>query len=247
MNTQFADPVLRRWWLRRLDAPTARALEEHLLVDAQLAARVQDAEHDLYDDQVRGRLDADEAAALKRVLADDAIAREHLRLARALAHAATNPGVVTARFRRRRVAVWVGVMAACAALAFVLAGRMPTQAPPPPATVVVAQLTLLADTARGANSEMPGVTVPRAVTLLRVQVEIAQPDVDARYTLAVKNAGKVLATAKNLSLLHSGPYIFVEAELPVADVAGGTRTVEVRRQDGIGPSMVWSARIEMAK
>lgn len=95
---------IRDYLLGRLEDPARDALEERLLRDADFHAEVREAEYDLYDDYVAGRLNAADRKAFESRMTADTAAR--VRAARVLKAARRPAGARS----------WIPLLAACLAL-----------------------------------------------------------------------------------------------------------------------------------
>jgi hypothetical protein len=220
------DDALRDWLLGRLPATQAEALEQRVLSDDAFGARLAEAETDLLDDLAANRLAPDaRASALARFTATSH-ARWRLRIARALARFAPSarashraragaPHRVSAR--RRWLGSALGALAAIAVVAIGVRVYMPKTAD--------ATITLLADRQRGAASD--AFAVPRAATVVRLQVEVADADAATRYALDVADGARVVFHDDALAVRTAGPYRFVEARVPRSALEPGERKVTV--------------------
>ena len=94
-------------------------------------------------------------------------------------------------------------------------------------------ITLTDGQQRGASSIE--VAVPAAARELRVQAEVDAGD-GARFTLAIDDA----FAARGLPTRTSGPYRYVEANVPAAALAPGSHRVRVAAESGAGAETSWT-------
>lgn len=229
-----SDHVLRQWLLQRLASEEAEPLERRLLDDAAFAERLREAETDLLDDLVRGRLDAGDREVAMRFFTASARQRQRLAIAEALAQAAAAP---VARFQRRRGRWLAGGAAVAAALVAAAIGLHQRVAEPPTAGDA-ATVTLLASTQRsaGAVAEVP---IAAAAQSVRLQAEV---ETDGYYGLEVLDRGRVTFRGTDLPARANGPYRYIEATVPAK--AFDAAAVEVRVVAAGGASAEsWSLRI----
>lgn len=222
------DGVLRAWLLHRpLDPLTTVALEQRVLEDDTLGARLQAIETDLIDDHARGALDDDDRRAVQRWLlatpADRTRWRTALALARAIRatpHQATSgPAHATPRplrereARRPHRAAFAFAAAACVLLA-VLVFRERDERAHSTGDVSSSNrtITLLASRQRGARAEPDAiVTLAPDASAVRLQVEVLEGDARARYTLTISDASRPVFEVHDLAPKSVGAYRFVEA------------------------------------
>lgn len=218
---------LRRLLLHRLPEAEAQQLEERLMLEEDLAGCLREAEHDLLDDYTRGRLGADERAAVEKYLLATERDRQGLKIAAGLArlprvpeaglHSLRASSSRAAASARRSYRTGMGLAAAaCVLLAVIaIAPRMMTSNP---AREVTATAVLLADTPRG--SELRTLDIPAASTQVKLQVEVPSAAATARYHLSiVDSSGRRSYQESDLQPRTAGGYSFVEALVPAAAFA----------------------------
>lgn len=270
--TDPSDSVLRAWLLHRLPDEQSDDMEQRLMLDDGIATRLQDAEHDLVDDYARGHLDKSERADVERYLLCAPADWQRLQLSRALAHATartSTPSATGANARRTTTAstcaprprrqasrsgrYWYGfaggALAASILLAAVFSWRSNhDQAFAPRLSVrhssgdVMADVTLLADTERGAAATL-AVNIPANADAVRLQVEVARPQATAVYALSLSDAGKTPFVSENLALHHSGPYAFVETVVPSHMLAPGPVRITLAQKGSPQTPAQWTLTI----
>jgi|GEM_PF-2446471 len=252
-------PAWRALLLHQLPEDEALQLERRLLADALALDALREAEHDLFDDYARERLDPAEREAFEHHLLITPDAQERLRISRALASAPPSLPVRRARFserprtRRRSIGIALAgsAIAAGLALAVVLlpaahvTGRAGTTTAATPASAPQS-VVLLASVARGTQSQAVEVALARDTRELRFQAEIEQADPGARYRLRVlarDGSGASLLQVDNLALASAGRYQYVEALLPATVLAAGDVVLRVEAQPPASPfTFDWTVR-----
>jgi hypothetical protein len=232
MSTPVRDE-LRDLLLHHLPEGRARELEERLMGEEDAAERLQEATYDLLDDYAAGRLSpADRGAVERHLLASDEN-RWRLDVARGLASRrsrASRPERRPVIRRPPRIPVWRGpvaaLFAACVALVAVIVTRKLDHA----GTNSSPTVTLLADAARGASIRT--IQLPSRATLVRLQAEVDATGA-AAYRMAVTDiTGRSLFVIDGLSPHRAGAYVYVEAEIPVRDLAPGDHRIVVAPAGG---------------
>jgi len=249
--TEPTDDTLRDWLLGKLAAGDAEALEQRLIEDEEFATRLRGVENDLLDDLARGALAGDERARAAAYFAATPNDRARLRIARALAavgaeaHAARAPRgrghVESARTHamrpRRRWAAATLALAGVAAV--VLIGvRLSSNFSPTP---VAFTITLTDGQQRGASSIE--VAVPAGARELRVQAEVDGGEPGTRYTLSIDDT----FAARGLAVRTIGPYRFVEADVPAAELTAGSHRVRVAAESGTPSESSWTLSTTQAR
>lgn len=241
-----SEHLLRRWLLDELPADEAAPLERRLLEDDDFGERLRAAETDLLDDYARGRLGERErarAAALFSATAED---RMRVRIAAALAHA-REPAPLRAaahervdrsrrRFFRVRGAVAAALLASAAAIAIVVGLRERFQS----ASTAIATVSLTADRQRGAGIE--DIDIPRGADRVRLQVEVDGGDSASRFALSIDETAAHAFVVHDLAARASGPYRFVEADVPATALSPGEHRVRVVVEGAPGTGSSWIVR-----
>jgi hypothetical protein len=240
--TEPTDNTLRDWLLGKLAPEQAEALEERLLEDEEFATRLRGIENDLLDDLARGALAGDERARAAAYFAATPNDRARLRIARALAavgaEAAANASrgrghAESARLRamrpRHRWTAAVLALAGVVAVALIGVRLYPNVG----TTQVAFTITLTDGQQRGAASIE--IAVPAAARELRVQAEVDGGEAGAHYALAIDDT----FAAHRLAVRTTGPYRFVEANVPAAALAPGPHRVRVVAESGAPGESSW--------
>jgi hypothetical protein len=243
--TEPTDLMLRDWLLGRLAPGEAEPLEQRLIEDEEFAARLRGVENDLLDDLARGALDGDERARAAAYFAATPNDRARLRIARALAsigadtatntprarhHASTDTARSHAARPRRRWTAAALVLTGVAAMAVIGVRLYPYFA----TTSVAFTITLTDGEQRGASSI--DIAIPANARDVRVQAEVEAGDPDAQYTLAIDDT----FAARHLAVRTTGPYRFVEADVPAAALAPGAHRVRVVAEAGTSAESRWT-------
>ncbi len=218
---------LRRLLLHRLPEIEAQQLEERLMLEEDLAGSLREAEHDLLDDYVGGRLGADERADVEKYLLATERDRQRLKIAAGLTRmlkTSETPGVALlasslplASSSRRSYRWKLGLTAAaCLSLAVIaIAPRMMTRGPSQEVTTTV---VLLADSPRG--SEVRAVDIPAVSRQLKIQIEIPSNAARTRYRVSITDSsGRRSYEVGGLDLRTVAGYSFVEALVPATAFA----------------------------
>jgi hypothetical protein len=245
--TEPTDPTLRDWLLGKLAPGEAEPLEQRLIEDEEFAARLRGVENDLLDDLARGALGGDERARAAAYFAATPNDRARLRIARALAslgadtvtnssrerrHASTDAARSHAARPRRRWTAAALAFAGVAAIALIGVRLSPNFG----TTSVAFTITLTDGAQRGASSIE--IALPAAARELRVQAEVEGGDPAAHYTLAIDDA----FSARHLAARTSGPYRFVEADVPAAALAAGVHRVRVVAETAASGEASWTLK-----
>jgi hypothetical protein len=228
------DATLRDWLLHRLPEADAVVLEERLLREDALAARLREAETDLIDDHAAGRLDAATREAVARHLIADPGGRWRWMVARALVARTRAAASSEQRRRRRRIAAAIGALAAATVLAIALI--QPDRSPRAPADV--AALPTISLRLAATRGEAAPLRLPANGGWLRLQVEVADPTAGT-YALTVREGPNVRFHASGLALRRAGPYAYVEAAIPSAAAGPGRRQVELAPTGASDATAIW--------
>jgi len=246
-----SDATLRRWLLQQLPPEDAAPLEQRLLEDADFGERLHAAETDLLDDFARGHLNETERAAAAYLLTATPRDRIRLRIAIALARL-TGHAPAALRLRhasasathrhagsplRRRRAAAASLFAACALVALVVGLNLRQSGTH---AGKEATITLLANQQRGMTTA--AITIPRATTTIRMQVEVDAGDAQRRYTLDIEQGGRSLFAAHAIAVRESGSYRFVEVAVPATALRAGEHRVRVVAEGAVPSESTWLIR-----
>lgn len=253
---EYDETMLRRWLLHQLSADQTQPLEQQLLQDDELGARLHATETDLLDDFARDRLDATDRAAVVQHLLAAPHNRERLRFAAVLARHnapsptsaqrsdAPKPGQQTRSMRqppkRRWFMAWGGLAAACAVL-IVAVGLHHRGNAIPEATSTSAMTIALADPTRGAT--ITEVRVPHAIDTIRLQAEVESSTPGTRYTLTIADRTHTVFSATDLVPREAAPYHYVNVEIAARTLGQGERIVRVAPQEVGAPTTVWRLHV----
>jgi hypothetical protein len=240
---------LRRLLLKQLTPDEIERLEEATLREDGVAERLLEAEFDLIDDYVLGRLRSVDCADVEKNFLITPERRVTLEVARALAaqrrlNAAALGSRKPARNwwpnHRRTLATLFA--AGLAAVAFIPQWRVHLREPGaafPAATAPTAPMTspmqaagtlptvtLLADAVRGGSR--PVVHPRLGTTAIRLQAEVPGPAKNAYSIELLSATGTRLFFASHLAIRVAGPYRFVEVTVPAEAIGPGARTVTLR-------------------
>lgn len=228
------DATLRDWLLHRLPEADAVVLEERLLREDALSARLREAETDLIDDHAAGRLDAATREAVARHLIADPGGRWRWMVARALVARTRAAASTGQRRRRRRIVAAIGALAAATVLAIALI--QPGRSPWAPADV--AALPTISLRLAATRGEAAPLRLPASGGWLRLQAEVADATADT-YTLTIREGPDVRFQASGLALRRAGPYAYVEAAIPSAAAGPGRRQVELAPTGAPDAVAIW--------
>lgn len=227
---------LRKLLLRHLPPDEVAWIEEAILTEDGVAERLREEEFDLVDDYVRGKLADTDRTDMERYVLTTPEHVESLRVARALA--AQRPAtVVRSKWRARRALPVAALLAASLAAVVVIPHwgvNLGTSAVPVPVPGALAPIepapgqtvTLLTDTSRGGSR--PLIRLASDVVTVRLQTEVPGPPRNVSYSIRVDDAAGTSVFEKSHLTTHvAGPYIFVEAAVPVEAFGAGVRTISL--------------------
>jgi len=214
------DDTLRALLLHRLSEQDVAAHSERIVLEAEFCEQLQDLETDLLDDYARGRLTAEDRAAVERYLLVSPTQRERVRTARALSQL-TQP-----RHRARRAllrwAVPTGALLAAGIAGLSLAPALITHWTDPvtiPSTLTQ-NVSLLADSQR--SRTVRTLHLNPGASQIRLQLEIPGPSAQSAYRLVIAgDPGSPVQVLEGLEPIQSGPYRFIEVSIPVRMLARG--------------------------
>ncbi|MBS0567757.1 MAG: hypothetical protein JSS59_10180 [Proteobacteria bacterium] len=246
--TEMGDPEIRDWLLCRLDVRHSAELERQLFVDVDLANRIDAIECDLIDDCACGRLPTADA---RLVRARDAW---RVRFARALIDAqriapmpVPAPKTCAPGLRRAGFAAAIAASLLLAVVGVRWWTLVPAPAEQAANTASLPVVTLLAGQQRGVSDP---IALPAHAGDVRVQAQIGDGAAtsSSRYVLSVANGERILFAARGLRLRAAGPYRFVEAVVPAADLGPDTRRVVVAEQGAEDfPVSSWDVQMPMSR
>jgi hypothetical protein len=232
----FSDEQLRQFLLRRVAPELATAIEDAIVLEPQVAERMQEQEFDLIDDYAARRLNPADREAVERHLLKSRAGAHSLRVARLLSSVR-----VALLPERRRIFRWVPLAALACAAALVGWFVIPLRrTAPPPFTAVSSSprlvtsaptaalpiLSLLADVDRGAA--VTKLNWPAGAQSVRLQVELPDAPRQGTYTLRIDDAaGRRLFASGPLAAQSAGGLRYVEAVVPTAALGPGLRRVAV--------------------
>ena len=245
--TEFDHQNLRDWLLRRLDADCAARLDHALFTDVDLADRLDEARCDLYDDYAHQRLSAWERDQVRQHLAATPVQAQRLRIACALAHSERarslrRPPERVRSSTRQRAAWRIVSVAACVLLAATIgvwrmAAWRSAQRPPQISTQPVPILSLAAARQRGAPAHWRWTDTASTV---RVQAEIEMSHTSSTvFTLRILDREQVQFQANDLKLHVSGPYRYVEADVPADLLRPGSHRISVHEENNSAAAQIW--------
>jgi hypothetical protein len=251
----ISDAQVRDWLLHRLDPALEQEFEQRLFLDADLEARVREAEFDLIDAYARGDLHDEERSGVARYLLAAPAGRQRLRIAATLAHEAgrgpaeismrtpTTPSEQSEGWGPARPGVWSIALAAVALVAVAI-GSLWFYGPPLDHSDALADrgqptITLLASAQRGAGEK--SIVLPHAVAKVRLQLELDAPAAAAgeSYRIDIADAERLLFSAKDLAVRSAGPYRFVEVSVPTRALGPGKRRITLARSAAPDSALHW--------
>jgi hypothetical protein len=248
---------LRDLLLHRLSADRAEQLEDQLLLDTDLARRLEAEENDLIDDCARGLLQPEDATLIERHILTTPDAERKLNFALALTQHKDGERASPAQFldhvasllRVPVVAIGLGTCLALLIIGLFSARRQSellqarTNRPP-----LTESSPGKAQTAGGAGSEQnagaafaivllqntvrgvmkPAFAIPNGVTQVRIECEVPASDSSTLFELVVRDeTDKHIAGSYRLSPREASGVRYVEGALSVADLKTGKYTAMV--------------------
>jgi len=259
---------LRDLLLHRLPEAEAQRIEELLIHDPDVAEALRLEEIDLLDDYAMNRLTSAERAAVEKYLLVSPIARQRIKVSRALQEIAASrkesAGPARAVAGKSKASSWnrwpmraaaVFVLCLVAVTMFMKSGQdstlddrpapMTNQPDTPAATTPASEpfnVVLLADLARGVD-ETPVSVVPTAGTV-QFQVETENADLAVAYRIRILDSkDDELFAAENLTPHESAGYLFVEAELPASILGTGSRKLILEPLVDGGAVSTWQLEV----
>lgn len=212
-TTAYSDDALRRYLLGSLSEADESRLEDAYLADPDLAARIEDVEHDLVDDYVTGALDAAARARFESYYLTTPEHRQQVEVARAVRRAEVAAPIASPATPAAALPRWVLPLAAVVVMALAALLLMRSRTAPPPVEV----------------AQQPSVTAPPAPAPAPPVVAPEQPSAAPPVVLAtvLLQTGLTRGASEVATVRLTAATTHVDVQFPAdAPVVGASARIE---------------------